>query len=71
MQNARISELEKVLAKASSLPSSTTIKSPELSSSEELNALKEENRVVCRSLGIWMIMSKCFLAQSVFLCCSF
>jgi hypothetical protein len=54
MQNARLSELEKVLAKASSLPSSTTIKSPELSSSEELNALKEENRVVSKTLCMWV-----------------
>ena len=46
MQNARLSELEKVLAKTSSLPSSSNIKSQELSSSEEMNTLREENRVV-------------------------
>lgn len=47
MQNARISELEKVLAKSSSAPSPRNIKSSDLSSSEEMNTLKEENRVVC------------------------
>ena len=46
MQNARISELEKVLAKSSSAPSPRSIKSSDLSSSEEMNTLKEENRVV-------------------------
>lgn len=67
MQNARLSELEKVLAKTSSLPSSTTIKSPELSSSGELNVLKEENRVVSRSVCIWV--NKCRHDFSLNQCC--
>jgi hypothetical protein len=49
MQNARISELEKVLAKSSLSPSPKSIKSSDLSSSEEWNTLKEENRVVRNS----------------------
>lgn len=52
MQNARISELEKVLAKSSSVPSPRGVKSSDLTSSEELNTMKEENRVVSKSYGV-------------------
>ena len=45
MQNARLSELEKLLAKTSAQPS-PRIKSAEMTSSEEMNNLKEEIRVV-------------------------
>ena len=60
MQNARISELEKVLAKSSSAPSPRSIKSSDLSSSEEINTLKEENRVVSGShvALTWLITDK-------------
>ena len=49
MQNARLSELEKLLAKSSAKPSPVKITSA-VKSTEELNSLKEENRVVCASL---------------------
>jgi hypothetical protein len=45
MQNTRLSELEKLLAKTSAQPS-PRIKSAEMTSSEEINNLKQENRVV-------------------------
>jgi hypothetical protein len=45
MQNARLSELEKLLAK-SSVKSLGRGKASDLKSSEEFNSLKEENRVV-------------------------
>ena len=45
MQNARLSELEKLLAKSSAKPSPAKM-SKAVKSSEELNSLKEENRVV-------------------------
>lgn len=49
MQNARLSELEKLLAKSSAKPSPVKINSA-VKSSGELNSLKEENRVVCDPL---------------------
>lgn len=52
MQNARLSELEKVLAKASTLPSASFISSPEKSSPEELSTLKEENRVLTEAMDV-------------------
>jgi len=45
VQNTRLSELEKLLARTSAQPS-PHIKSAELTSSEEINSLKQENRVV-------------------------
>ena len=45
MQNARLSELEKLLAKSSAKPSPVKMSSA-VKSSEEFNKLKEENRVV-------------------------
>lgn len=51
MQNARLSELEKVLAKTSAKPSPSKM-SAALKSSEELNSLKEENRVVSSTSDI-------------------
>jgi hypothetical protein len=45
MQNARLAELEKLLAKTSAQPS-PRIKSSEMTSSEEMNTLKQEIRVV-------------------------
>jgi hypothetical protein len=45
MQNTRLSELEKLLAKTSAQPS-PSIKSAEMTSWEEINNLKQENRVV-------------------------
>ena len=45
MQNARLAELEKLLAKTSAQPS-PRIKSAEMTSSEEMNSLREEIRVV-------------------------
>jgi len=53
MQNARLSELEKLLAKTSSRPASaTTKKSAMLKSSEELNSLREENRVLMEAMDV-------------------
>lgn len=45
VQNTRLSELEKLLARTSTQPS-PRIKSAEMTSSEEINSLKQENRVV-------------------------
>ena len=45
MQNARLAELEKLLARTSAQPSAV-MKSAQLTSSEEVNSLKEEIRVV-------------------------
>jgi hypothetical protein len=45
MQNARLAELEKVLAKTSVQPT-PRIKSSGMTSSEEMNSLKQEIRVV-------------------------
>lgn len=45
VQNTRLSELEKLLARTSAQPSAR-IKSAEITSSEEINNLKQENRVV-------------------------
>lgn len=65
MQNARLSELEKLLAKSSAKPSPVKV-STAAKSSEEFNKLKEENRVVsfpgkgictCNfSLSIWVFI---------------
>ena len=49
MQNARLSELEKILAKSSASGGGfgrKTLSAADLRSSEEYNNLKEENRVV-------------------------
>ncbi len=46
VQNTRLSELEKLLARTSAQPATSRIKSAELTSSEEINNLKQENRVV-------------------------
>ena len=80
LQNARISELEKVLAKSNSAPSPMNIKSSEMSSSEEINTLKEENRVVstflygmiCTSRSLTQISSfdsLCYSLQKRWMCC--
>ena len=45
MQNARLSELEKLLAKSSTKPSPVKM-SNAAKSSEEFNQMKEENRMV-------------------------
>ena len=45
MQNARLAELEKLLARTSAQPSAV-MKSAQFASSEEMNSLKEEIRVV-------------------------
>jgi hypothetical protein len=45
MQNARLSELEKLVAKSSATPVGRG-KKLDFTSSEDYNALKEENRVV-------------------------
>lgn len=45
MQNARLSELEKLLAKSSTKPSPVQM-SNAVKSSEEFNQMKEENRMV-------------------------
>ena len=49
MQNARLSELEKLVAKSSANPLARG-KTAELKASEEINSLKEENRVVSEIL---------------------
>lgn len=46
MQNARLSELEIVVAKSNSTPIGGRNKNFDFASSEEYNNLKEENRVV-------------------------
>ena len=45
MQNARLAELEKLLARTSAQPSAV-MKSAQFASSEEMNSLKEVIRVV-------------------------
>lgn len=45
VQNTRLAELEKLLARTNAQPS-PSIKSAEMTSSEEINSLKQENRVV-------------------------
>ena len=56
MQNTRLSELEKLLARTSAQPATPLIKSAELTSSEEINNLKQENRVVR-----WTLVSDAFV----------
>lgn len=51
MQNARLSELEKLLTKSSAKPSPVKISSV-VKSSEELNGLKEENRVLMEAMDV-------------------
>lgn len=51
MQNARLSELEKLLTKSSAKPSPVKISSA-VKSSEELNGLKEENRVLMEAMDV-------------------
>ena len=51
MQNARLSELEKLLAKTNAQPSSRMISS-QMVSSEELNSLKQENRVLEEAMDV-------------------
>jgi hypothetical protein len=55
MQNARMSELEKQLAKSSSAPIARSSKAADLSSSDEHKALKDENRVVRLSTKVLCI----------------
>lgn len=52
MQNARLSELEKLLAKTSSAKPSPAKMSSAVKSSEELNSLKEENRVLMEAMDV-------------------
>jgi dynactin 1 len=69
MQNARLSELEKIVAKTSSGGSNTgsnfgrgkTLSSADLRSSEEYINLKEENRVVRSIIGLFF----CFIVVAV------
>lgn len=52
MQNARLSELENLVAKSNATPVGRGAKNFDFNSAEESNNLKEENRVVsfgCRS----------------------
>jgi hypothetical protein len=58
MQNARLSELEKLLAKSSASPVGRG-KSSDLKSSEEFNSLKEENRVVSLMINSSVILWLC------------
>jgi hypothetical protein len=51
MQNARLSELEKLLAKTNAQPS-PRIKSSEMSSSAEMNGLKQEIRVLTEAMDV-------------------
>jgi len=51
MQNARLSELEKLLTKSSAKPSPVKISSA-VKSSEELNSLKEENRMLMEAMDV-------------------
>lgn len=63
VQNTRLSELEKLLARTSAQPA-PRIKSSELASSEEINNLKQENRVVSHAkfvnlsfqIDTWMLI---------------
>jgi hypothetical protein len=56
MQNARLSELEKLLATSSSKHSPVKMSSA-AKSTEELNSLKEENRVVS---AVWRFIVSSF-----------
>ena len=51
MQNARLAELEKLLARTSAQPSHA-MKSAQFTSSEEMSSLKEEIRVVSFPAGL-------------------
>ncbi|KAL3923589.1 MAG: hypothetical protein SGILL_001569 [Bacillariaceae sp.] len=51
LQNARLSELEKLLAKTKSQPSSRIVSS-QMVSSEELGSLKQENRVLEEAMDV-------------------
>jgi len=51
MQNARLAELEKLLAKTSAQPSPRIISS-DMASSEEMNSLKEEIRVLTEAMDV-------------------
>jgi hypothetical protein len=51
LQNARLTELEKLLAKTNSQPSSRIVSSQSLSS-DELNSLKQENRVLEEAMDV-------------------
>jgi hypothetical protein len=51
VQNARLAELEQLLAKTSNLPARKTL---EASTLEEISKIKEENRVVSQSCGVSM-----------------
>eukprot|EP00934_Nitzschia_sp_Nitz4_P001164 Nitzschia sp. Nitz4//scaffold271_size25734//7579//11815//NITZ4_008303-RA/size25734-snap-gene-0.22-mRNA-1//-1//CDS//3329545206//1164//frame0 len=51
LQNTRLSELEKLLARTNAQPS-PSIKSAELTSSEEINNLKQENRVLTEAMDV-------------------
>jgi hypothetical protein len=51
LQNARLSELEKLLAKTNAQPSARIVSSQAVSS-EELNALKQENRVLEEAMDV-------------------
>jgi dynactin 1 len=51
LQNARLSELEKLLAKTNAQPSSRIVSS-QMVSSEELNSLKHENRVLEEAMDV-------------------
>jgi hypothetical protein len=72
MQNARLAELEKLLARTSAQPSHA-MKSAQFASSEEMNSLKEEIRVVSfptgsHALAITAIQSDLYLKSSPPLC---
>lgn len=51
MQNARLSELEKLLAKTNAQPSSR-MPSSQMVSSEEMNTMKQENRVLSEAMDV-------------------
>lgn len=51
MQNARLAELEKLLAKSNAQPSAR-IMSSQMVSSDELSALKQENRVLTEAMDV-------------------
>lgn len=66
VQNTRLSELEKLLARTSAQPA-PRIKSAEMTSSEEINNLKQENRVVRFSLQlISLLQQQCLLTPCIF-----
>lgn len=60
MQNSRLSELEKLLAKTNAQPS-PRIKSSDMSSSAEVNGLKQEIRVVSAELLMVNVKQLCNL----------